>query len=411
MIGKWGFVKYICLGILSGVFSFLFINLLTRVVGAIIAGSFNTISQEYIVLFALVILFFIWIRKMLSLSIIDLSQRLLWNLRTQVLSLVLNANYQQLYSRKTKVHNAMFNDVYVIIDASMNVIGFCTNLILSIACLIYLLSISPLLFSITLVIAIMGTSVYHFSTKRTASGFEAYRKLENRFFDSFNDILEGFKEIYMEPKIGRNIFQNKITFIARDSFKNNIKAFTGFVSNQVIGQILSYILISSVLLYFSVVLKIKATDIISFVFTLLYLLGAVEAVMLILPGLIRAKIAAANLMDLKKELEEARFDNPLPEKYLSRDDFSEIAVRGLKYQYSEGDNPFAIGPINFDVKKGDIVFIYGGNGSGKTTFMQSILGVYIPTEGEITLNKTPVTHENYANYRTLFSVVFSNFYL
>jgi putative ATP-binding cassette transporter len=411
MIGRLGFFMYILLGILSGLFSFLFINFLTRVVGLIIAGAYTRPGEEYIILFSLIILFYIWGRKTLSLAIIELSQRLLWSLRMQILSLVLNANYQQLSARKINVRSSMFNDVYVLIDASMNIIGFCTNLILAIACLIYLLSISLLLFSITLGIAILGAAVYHFSSKKAANGFQEYRNLENKFMESFVDIIDGFKEIFMEPRIGRNIFKNKISVIAEDSYNNNLKAFTGFVSNQVIGQVLSYILISSVLLYFSVALKIKAADIVSFVFTLLYLLGAIEAVMVLLPGLMRARIAAANLIDLKKELENAGFSNPLPEKYILKDEFRTLSVRGLKFLYGEGDNSFGIGPINFDVKKGETVFIYGGNGSGKTTFIQSLLGIHTPTEGEISFNTDPLTRENYAVYRTLFSVVFSDFYM
>ncbi|HJT72357.1 MAG TPA: hypothetical protein VJ720_00025, partial [Chitinophaga sp.] len=72
LTGKMGFFRYIFLGILSGLFSFLFINLVTKVVGLIIAGNFTSISREYIVIFASVILLFIWIRRTLSLAIINL---------------------------------------------------------------------------------------------------------------------------------------------------------------------------------------------------------------------------------------------------------------------------------------------------------------------------------------------------
>jgi len=411
VIGRAGFVSYILLGILSGLFSFLFINLLTKVVGFIIAGNFTVISKEYIVIFALVILFYIWVRRTLSMSIIRVSQKLLWNLRKQVMSLVLNANYQQLSGRKIRVRTAVFNDVYILTDASMAIIGFCTNLILAIACLVYLSTISLLLFLITLGVAVMGAAVYHFSSKRTRQGFEQYRQLENKFQENINSILDGFKEIFLEPRIGKRINEQKVNVVAEDSYKNSLSAFMGFLGNQVIGQVLSYILISSVLLIFSVELKIKPGDIVSFVFTLLYLLGAIEAVMVVLPGLMRARVSANNLIDLKKELEEANFSNPIPEKYISRADFCQISVNGLKFSYGEKDTSFGIGPVNFNARKGEIVFIYGGNGSGKTTFIHSLLGICIPSEGEITLNDIPVVNENYPSYRTLFSTVFSDFYL
>jgi putative ATP-binding cassette transporter len=411
MIGKTGFLKYICLGILSGLFSFLFITFLTRVVGMIIAGNYTTVSKEYVLIFILIILSYIWVRKTLSLAIIRLSQSLLWSLRKQVLSLVLKANYNQLSGRKTLVGSTLFGDVYVLIDASANLIGFCTSLILAVACLVYMATISILLFLITLAIAVLGAVVYHLSSAKNRAGFEKHRQLETRFHDSFVDITDGFKEIYLEPKIGRRIYNSRILEISKESYNNSVKAFTGLLGNQVIGQVLSYLLISSVLLFFSITLNIKATDIVSFIFTLMYLLGAIEAVMVLLPSLMRARVAANNMMKLKKELEDANFSNPIPDKYIGKNEFEQITIRGLKFSYGTDEKSFGIGPVNFDVKKGEIVFIYGGNGSGKTTFIHSMLGICNASEGDIWLNDTLVTHENYPEYRTLFSVVFSNFYL
>ncbi|HAP63991.1 MAG TPA: hypothetical protein DCR93_32380, partial [Cytophagales bacterium] len=56
-------------------------------------------------------------------------------------------------------------------------------------------------------------------------------------------------------------------------------------------------------------------------------------------------------------------------------------------------------------------FIYGGNGSGKTTFMHSFLGLLRPNEGTITFNGRTLADENYGEYKRLFSVVFNDFYL
>jgi putative ATP-binding cassette transporter len=83
----------------------------------------------------------------------------------------------------------------------------------------------------------------------------------------------------------------------------------------------------------------------------------------------------------------------------------------LEFYYGDHDKTFGIGPINFDVRKGEVVFIYGGNGSGKTTLIYSILGLCFPSGGMIRLNDTSINETNYADYRTAFSVVFNDFYL
>jgi putative ATP-binding cassette transporter len=410
-IGNIRLLKYIFLGILSGLWSFLFVNLITQVISLIMAGNFKSISKEYIAVFAFVILLFVWTRKIISSAIINISQKLFWSLRKQILSLVLKANYQQLSGQRTEIYSAIVNDVQTLTQASMNIINFFTSIIVGIACLIYLASLSLILFSITLATALLGMIIYHFSSKKNIRDFEKSRNLENNFLESFNAILNGFKEIYMEPKKGRAIYDHKINMIANDTYKINVSALTGFLNNQITGQILFNILISSILLFFSIVLEIKTSDTVSFVFILLYLLSSIEAIMIMLPGLVRARISANHLVDLKSELEAAHFNNSIPEKYVSKDKFEEVTVKNLEFSYGELDQSFSIGPINFDIQKAEVVFIYGGNGSGKTTFVHSVLGLCLPSAGEIRLNGTIINKDNYPIYRTLFSVVFSDFYL
>lgn len=411
LLGKGGLLKYIFLGIFSGVCSFLFINSVTRVISLIISGGFTRISMEYVIIFSTLILLFIWTRRTLSLAIINLSQMMTWTLRKQLLSLSLRANYQELISRKTRIRSAILNDISVLTQAAMNIIQFFSALILTIACLGYLASISVVLFLITIGIALIGVTVYFIGAKTNARDLEKARDFENNFLENFNAILDGFKEIYMEPKKGKEIYDKKIDEVANDAYKTNTAAFTSFLNNQITGQILFYILISSILLFFSIILKIKIGDTVSFIFTLLYLLSSIETVMVLIPGLLRAKVSSDHLIELINELDSANTDAPASEKYNFKLEFNNISVKGLEFNYGEGEKSFGIGPIDFEVGKGEVIFVYGGNGSGKTTFIHSVLGLNIPSRGEIKLNDTIINKETYTNYRAIFSVVFSDFYL
>lgn len=409
--GRWGLAKYIVLGLFSGFCNFLFINSVTRVISMLVAGRFTVVSKEYIVVFISIILLFVWVRKTLALALIRLSQTLFWRLRKEILLLVLRSGYRQLSAEKNEVYSAIVSDVNILTNVSMTTIDFSTACILSFSCLVYLCTISFLLFLITLGVALVGVSIYHVRSTKNMQAFKEARVLENKFQESFNAILNGFKEISMEPRKGRDIFDNKIKVISRQAFANNASAFAGFLGNQITGQILFYLLISSVLLFFSITLHIKASDTISFIFTLLYLLGSIETIMLLLPGLARAKIASNHLMGLKSRLEGLPVDDRRPAMPIARSEFEQIEVRGITFQYDTGDNGFGIGPVDFEVQKGEIVFIYGGNGSGKTTFIHSLLGLSIPSSGEIRLNGNIVDSEGYPTYRTAFAVVFSDFYL
>lgn len=49
---------------------------------------------------------------------------------------------------------------------------------------------------------------------------------------------------------------------------------------------------------------------------------------------------------------------------------------------------WALKNLNFEVHPGDILGVLGKNGSGKSTLLRAIAGIYLPDEGEITVNGT-----------------------
>ena len=130
LTGKGGFIKCILLGILAGLTSFLFINTVTSVIGKLIAGNFSN-TREYLLIFIAIILLFIWIRRVLSVIIIRLTQTLFWDLRKQVISLVLKSDYEQLSARKTEVYSAIVSDVNMLTQASQSIIDFFTATVLT----------------------------------------------------------------------------------------------------------------------------------------------------------------------------------------------------------------------------------------------------------------------------------------
>ena len=52
----------------------------------------------------------------------------------------------------------------------------------------------------------------------------------------------------------------------------------------------------------------------------------------------------------------------------------------------ENESNFSLGPVDLTLKKGETTFIVGGNGSGKSTFLKLLTGLYPPKKGLITLD-------------------------
>jgi putative ATP-binding cassette transporter len=89
-----------------------------------------------------------------------------------------------------------------------------------------------------------------------------------------------------------------------------------------------------------------------------------------------------------------------------------ISARDLCFRYNSADqHGFRLGPIDFDARRGEVVFVVGGNGSGKSTLALLLTGLLRPESGHLELDGEPVPDEAIPAYQQLFGSVFADFYL
>jgi putative ATP-binding cassette transporter len=98
-------------------------------------------------------------------------------------------------------------------------------------------------------------------------------------------------------------------------------------------------------------------------------------------------------------------DTPAPYFFTDK-----ISFENIRFDY-DSKNGFSIGPLDLDIKQGELIFISGNNGSGKTTIFKLLTGLYQPTSGNIIVGNRSVWPDRIFEYRNLFAVVFSDFYL
>jgi putative ATP-binding cassette transporter len=92
--------------------------------------------------------------------------------------------------------------------------------------------------------------------------------------------------------------------------------------------------------------------------------------------------------------------------------FESLSCEALTFQYSNGGrHTFKVHPADFELKAGQIIFIVGGNGSGKSTFLKLITGLYKADSGTIRLNGEEIHEGNISMLREIFSPIFTDFHL
>lgn len=108
-------------------------------------------------------------------------------------------------------------------------------------------------------------------------------------------------------------------------------------------------------------------------------------------------------LDLKDPAEFSKEKLPLPEKIVNGFEF-----RGVGFKYPRSKD-WVVRDISFTLMPGEKLAFVGENGAGKTTLIKLLLRFYEPTEGEILLEKIPISKFDLVNYQRYFGVIFQDF--
>ena len=81
-----------------------------------------------------------------------------------------------------------------------------------------------------------------------------------------------------------------------------------------------------------------------------------------------------------------------------------LQVSQLSFTYPDAAQP-SLRDISFDMQQGEILGIIGGTGSGKSTLVQVLLGLYKPDSGRIALSQAGNSPQNLAQWRSWIAYV------
>ncbi len=77
---------------------------------------------------------------------------------------------------------------------------------------------------------------------------------------------------------------------------------------------------------------------------------------------------------------------------------ADIKFQDVGFRYAE-DLPFAVRKLSFAVKSGETIAFVGPSGTGKSTLLKLFVGLYKPTEGEISVNGVSASELDYVVFR------------
>lgn len=89
-------------------------------------------------------------------------------------------------------------------------------------------------------------------------------------------------------------------------------------------------------------------------------------------------------------------------------DSFEVTFDHVSFRYPNQEN-YALKNISFTIKDREVVALVGVNGSGKTTIVKLLCGLYRPTEGRVLINGKDISEYDYNTYTDKLAVVFQDY--
>lgn len=281
-------------------------------------------------------------------------------------------------------------------------------------CLLYLSVLSPGLFGLMLLALVVGTGLQVLAQARGMRGFWSARRQEEQLHRNYRTLSDGAKELRLHRE-RRTRLLAQITKTVEAIRSANGQAVNVYVLAKAFGAAIFFLLIALVLAW-GTWQEIEAAVLSGFVLVLLFLKGPIDQIATGLPTFGRARVALQRIEELREHFAPSGTDSEAAEQTTAPAPAAMecIELRGVTYRFAADtptDSSFALGPIDLELHKGELVFIVGDNGAGKTTLMKLLLGLYAPTDGKILLDGQRVTPQMQDDYRQLFSTVLSDFYL
>jgi putative ATP-binding cassette transporter len=406
---SWGMVATaIITGFLSGGGSAALIALISSAASQSNTTSLTSIAWGFVGLVVVALITSVISQVML----IRLSQQAVLQLRMGLSRQILASELTHLEQvGNPRLLATLTEDVQAVANAVYVIPFLCIDLAMVLGCLLYITWLSWLVFLLVCALMLVGVVSCQWLLNRGEKLLALARDDQDVLFKHFGTISVGIKELKLHYQ-RRQIFLNQRLEATANLFRrHNVDGLTLFATTTSWGKFLFFFAIGFVLFVLPHLLTINAQTLSGYILTFTYIMLPMDNIVNNLPLISKASVALQKIESLGLSLASRAEVETVPSKVDPK--WSSLQLQNVTHTYhtEQEDNTFILGPINLTLHPQELVFIVGGNGSGKSSLAKLITGLYIPEDGEIFLNGELITDQNREWYRQHFSVVFSDFYL
>jgi putative ATP-binding cassette transporter len=344
--------------------------------------------------------------------LIRLSQDAVLKLRMRLSQQILSSELSHLEQLgNSRLLATLTEDVQAVANAVFQMPSLCIDLAIVLGCLVYITWLSWLVLAMVTGLTVVAIGSCQWLLHRGEKLLALAREDEDQLFKHLGTITQGIKELKLHYRRRQIFLEEKLQLTATTFRRHNVGGLTFFAITSSWGQLVFFFALGFVLFGLPNILTLNPQTLSGYILTFTYLVLPMNNIISKLPLFSKASIALQKIESLGLSLANRAELSTVPP--ISESSWYKLQFKGVTHVYytDQEDNNFILGPIDLTLYPQEIVFIVGGNGSGKSSLAKLITGLYIPESGEILLDGAVINEHNREWYRQHFSVVFSDFYL
>jgi putative ATP-binding cassette transporter len=313
---------------------------------------------------------------------------------------------------RSRIVAAITSDTTVLTQASNMLCFTVQGAVLVFFISFYVAYLSLVAFATAVVVVVTAAVIFHLKNRSLIAQKRESAEWEGRLFDRLTDFLDGFKEVRLNSARSNDLFDDAVN-VSRTAANIKIRTQAETFKMIVTSQFSMYVLLGAVVFVapqFSE--SLGGSSLTNTTTALMFVVGAAFGLVQSIPVMLNANAAADRIDQLEAALRATAASTNARDIKVSKR-FDKIELHDIVFRYVDkfSDATFQIGPLDFSLRSGELVFITGGNGSGKSTFLRVLAGLYPPDSGEITLDGTPINADTRDTYRALMSAIFFDYHL
>lgn len=288
-------------------------------------------------------------------------------------------------------------------------VGGVESIVLLVFTLIYLCTLSLIAGLMMAVIAAGLVYSYVSTSEQMKRTMKLASEADSQLARLAEDMVDGFKELKLS-EAKRAALHADMDPVSQEVAVQRSR--TGEVISQLIAVASSsgYLLAATVVFVLPI-LTGGGEGITRIVTAVLFLLSPIGGVIGAAQQIVTARFAIDSIRGFELALDERAARDEIAGSDCANFTTLSLSHVGYRHTSRDGETGFAVVDITAEFTRGQIIFLTGANGSGKTTALRLLTGLYPIQSGTICIDGQPIASPAPQSFRDLFATVFFDYHI